>query len=161
MGLGSLACLDWGGPASWAVDKSRVSKSVEVRNVWEVYDERLQFMSRQDALLLDESLDTDDVSLAWLVWTEAAEAALADAYQFSGGPLPVRGLVLGRGVLRFGSSDLVVIRFARLGLMLRMLLMLLMFSCIVTPFFAPLLDMRRWSYDSLWYFSFAVGGSCC
>ena len=85
-------------PASWlpAIDKGRSSKSVEVQRVSEVYDERLQFMSRQDALLLDESLDADDVSCAWLVWSEAAEAALADAYQFSGGPIPGRGLVLGR-----------------------------------------------------------------
>ena len=37
-------------PASWlpAVDKSRGSKSVEVRNAWEVYDDRLQFISWQD-----------------------------------------------------------------------------------------------------------------
>ena len=45
---------------------------------------------------------------AWLVWSGAAEAALADAYRFSGGPLPSRGLVLGRGsalfrVLRLGG----------------------------------------------------------
>ena len=84
-------------PASWllAVDKSRGSKSVEVQRVWEVYDERLQFMSRQDALLLDESLDAGDVSRAWLVWSGAAETALADAYQFSGGsclPLLLRSL---------------------------------------------------------------------
>ena len=52
-----------------AVDKSEGSKSVEVQSVWEVYDERLQFMSRQDALLLDESLSADDVSSAWLVWS--------------------------------------------------------------------------------------------
>ena len=34
-------------PASWlpAMDKSRGSKSVEVQRVWEVYDERLQYMS--------------------------------------------------------------------------------------------------------------------
>ena len=33
--------------ASWlpAIDKSRGSKSVEVQSVWEVYDERLQFVS--------------------------------------------------------------------------------------------------------------------
>ena len=51
-------------PASWlpAVDKSRSSKSVEVQRVWEVYDERLQFMSRQDALLLDAALAAGDVS---------------------------------------------------------------------------------------------------
>ena len=84
--------------ASWlpAVDKSRGSKSIEVQRVWEIYDERLPFMSRQDALQLDESLDAGDVSRAWLVWSGAVEAALADAYRFSGGPLPSRGLVLGR-----------------------------------------------------------------
>ena len=70
----------------------------------------LQFMSRQDASLLDESLGNDDVSLAWLVWSRAAEAALADAFRFSGGPLPSRGLVLGRGsallrVVRLGGHQ--------------------------------------------------------
>ena len=42
-------------PASWlpAVDKSRGSKSVEVLTVWEIYDDRLRFMSRQDALLFE------------------------------------------------------------------------------------------------------------
>ena len=86
-------------PASWLpiVDKSRGSKSAEVQRVWEVYDERLQFMSRRDALLLDESLGLDDVSMAWTVWSRAAEAALADAYQFSGGPLPSRGSGSGQG----------------------------------------------------------------
>ena len=58
-------------------------------------------MSRQHASQLDESLDEGDVSRAWLVWSGAAEAALADAYQFSGGPLPGRGLVLGRGSASF------------------------------------------------------------
>ena len=97
-------------PASWlpAVDKGRVPKSVEVQRAWEVYDERLQFMSRQDALLLDDSLGAGDVSRAWLVWSGAVEAALADAYRFSGGPLPSRGLVLDRRnasfrVVRFGG----------------------------------------------------------
>ena len=73
-------------PASWlpAVDKSRGFKSVEVRRVWEIYDERLQFMSRQDALLLGESLDAGDVTQAWLIWSRAAETALAGAYCFSG-----------------------------------------------------------------------------
>ena len=99
-------------PASWlpAVDKGRGSKSVEVQRVWEIYDERLQFMSRQDASLLDASRDVDDVSLAWLVWSRAAEAAFADAFRFSGGPLPSWGLVLGRGsallsVVRLGGHQ--------------------------------------------------------
>ena len=90
-------------PASWlpAIDKSRGSKSVEVRRVWEVYDDRLQFMSQRDAFLLNESLNAGDVSDAWLVWSRAAETALADAYYFSGGPAPCHGLVLGRGIARF------------------------------------------------------------
>ena len=90
-------------PASWlpAVDKGRGSKSVEVLSVWEVYDQRLQYMSLQDAQCLSESLDADDVSSAWLVWSRAAETALADAYRFSGGPIPSRGFVLGRGCALF------------------------------------------------------------
>ena len=66
---------------------------MEVQRVWEVYDDRLQFSSRQDALLLDEALRDDDVSSAWLVWSGAAEAALADAYQFAGGSCPGWGPV--------------------------------------------------------------------
>ena len=87
--------------ASWlpAVDKRRGSKPVEVQRVWEIYDERLQFMSRQDALLLDDSFGAGDVSRAWLVWSGAAEAAV-----------PGRGLVLGRGsasfrVVRLGGHN--------------------------------------------------------
>ena len=57
-----------------------------------MYDDRLQFMSRHDALEFDESLRFDDVSRAWLVWSGAAETALGDAYQFSGGPVPTGGL---------------------------------------------------------------------
>ena len=83
------------------VDKSRGSKSVEVQRVWEIYDERLQLMSRHDAVQLGESLGADDVSRAWLVWSGAAEAAFADAFRFGGGPLPSRGLVLGRGSASF------------------------------------------------------------
>ena len=72
----------------------------------------LQFMSRQDAVRLDVSLDADDVSQAWLIWSGAAETALDDAYRFSGGPAPSRRLsrrlVLGRGracfrVVRLGG----------------------------------------------------------
>ena len=90
-------------PAFWlpAIDKSRGSQSVEVHRVWEVYDDRLQFMSQRDAFLLNESLEAGDVSQAWLVFSHAAESALVDAYSFSGGPRPCHGLVLGRGVARF------------------------------------------------------------
>ena len=95
-------------PASWlpVVDKSRGSTSVEVQRVWEIYDERLQFMSRLDASLLDQSLDRGDVSLARSVWSRAAESALVDAFRFSGGPLPSRGLILGRGAALLRSVQL-------------------------------------------------------
>ena len=121
-------------PASWlpVVDKTRGSKSAEVQRVWEVHDECLQFMSRRDASLLDESLGLDDVSLAWTVWSRAAESALADAFQFSGVPLPSGGLILGRVLLCFVGFSLVVLGFAEPGPMLLMLLMQQMFSCIVT-----------------------------
>ena len=115
-----------------AVDKSRGSKSVEVQRVWEIYDDRLQFMSRQGALLLGESLGAGDVSRAWLVWSSAAETAPADAYRFSGGPAPNQGLVLGRGMARFRLVRLGGIRFGRFVVMLLMFMMLLMSSCIVT-----------------------------
>ena len=95
-------------PASWlpALDKSRESKSVEVQRVWDVYDERLQFMSREDALNLDEALLNGDVSSAWMVWSSAAEKALADAFQLAGGPVPSRGQVLGRGMVRMRTVRL-------------------------------------------------------
>ena len=64
-------------------------------------------VGRQDALLLGESLGVGDVSRAWLVWSSAAQTALADAYRFSGGLAPSQGLVLGRGMARF--------RLVRLG----------------------------------------------
>ena len=58
-------------------------------------------MSLQDAQCLSESLDADDVSSAWLVWSRAAEAALADSCRFSGGLIPNRSLVLRRGCASF------------------------------------------------------------
>ena len=95
-------------PASWlpVVDKSRGSKSVEVQRVWEIYNDPLQYMSGQDASLLDQSLDRIDVSLAWSVWSRAAESALVDAFRFSGGPIPSRGLILGRGTALLRSVQL-------------------------------------------------------
>ena len=118
-------------PASWlpAVDKGRRSKSVEVQRVWEVYDERLQKMSRQDAMQLDESLDAGDVSRAWLVWSGAAETALDDAYQFCG-VLSQAGVgSLEGGALCSGLSGLGVTKCGRLVVMLLMPMTLLMFSC--------------------------------
>ena len=86
-------------PASWlpVLDESRGSESAEVQRVWGIYDDRLQFMTKDDALGLDGACEDGDVSRAWSVWSSAAEAALVDACQFSGGLVPERGVVLGRG----------------------------------------------------------------
>ena len=86
-------------PASWSpvLDKSLGSKSAEVQRVWRIYDDRLQFMTRDDALGSDGALKSGYVSHAWSIWSSAAEAAAVDAHQFSGGPVPDWGVVLGRG----------------------------------------------------------------
>ena len=63
---------------------------------------------RSDALSLDESLRMNDVSRAWLVWSGAAEAALADSYRFALGPVPARVLV-GRGAARFRVVRLLIL----------------------------------------------------
>ena len=100
--------MDYSSPGCTPVlDKSRGSKSAKVQRVWGIYDDRLQFMSRDDAIGLDGALENGDVSHAWSIWSSAAEAALADAYQFSGGPVPDWGLVLGRGAF--------LVRTVRLG----------------------------------------------
>ena len=64
-------------------------------------------MSREDALGLDGALLCGDVSSAWMIWSSAAESALADAFRFAGRRVRARGLVLGRGMVR--------IRTVRLG----------------------------------------------
>ena len=92
-------------PASWvrAADKSRKSRSAEVRRVWEVYDERLSLVHARDLLSLDRALYSGDVSGAWLAWSSAAENALVKAYCSAGGPIPDRGFRLERGIARFNK----------------------------------------------------------
>ena len=123
-------------PASWlpSVDKSRGSTSLlEVQRIWEVYDDRLPFMSRQDALQLDESLDAGDVSRAWLVWSGLLKLRLLVLISSVVDPFRVGVWFLAGRVLRSGLSDLVVTGFGRHVVMLLMPMMLLMSSCIVTP----------------------------
>ena len=132
-------------PASWlpAVDKSGGSESVEVQRVWEIYDDFLQFMSRQDALLLDESLDAGDISQAWLVWSSVAETALADAYQFCVVLFRTEVWSWGVGRLVSGWSGLVDTMSGRCEVMLLMCMMQPIFSLYRDSSIAPLLDMRR------------------
>ena len=63
-------------PASWvsAVGKSRGSKSVEVTDVWEIYDRCLQLVPVADALAIGDAVVSRD-DLAWEIWSAAAERA--------------------------------------------------------------------------------------
>ena len=94
--------------ASWvaAVDKSRSSKSVEARGIWQLYDERLQFAQACDAHATDRFLEVGNVHGAWLAWSAAAESALASACAVAGGHIPGGGLVRCRGIARFRSVAL-------------------------------------------------------
>ena len=126
-----------------AVDKGKGSKSVDVQRDCVVYDERLQFMSRHDAIRLDDFLDAGEVSRAWLVLSGAAETPLADAYQFCGVPIPTKGLVLGRGsalfrVVRLGGHKVRKARGNSAGALDAADVFLYRDSSI-----APLLHMRR------------------
>ena len=93
--------------------------------------------------VLDESLGLDDVSMAWAVWSRAAESALADAFRFSGGPLPAKGLVLGRGsaVLRVVQLGGPRVRRARADVADALDAADVFLYCDSSV--APLLDMRR------------------
>ena len=74
-------------PASWvlSVDRSRNSKSAEVRRIWDVYDERLGWVDADDAFTVDSAVASGDVSGVWLAWSNAAEEALVDAFCLAGG----------------------------------------------------------------------------
>ena len=105
---------------------------------------------------LDESLDANDVS----------RAALADAFRFSGGPIPTQGLVLGRGcallrVVRLGRHRVKKARSNAADAVDAADVFLYRDSSI-----APLLDMRRRvqgcdgcsrGYGSVWCLSCSVG----
>ena len=88
------------------VDRSRSSRSAEVRRVWELHDERLGVIPVHDALCLDDALHSGDVSRAWLTWSSAAETALVAAFCLAGGLVPDREFHLGRGVARFNRVRL-------------------------------------------------------
>ena len=127
-------------PASWlpAVDKSKGSKSVEVQMVWEVYDERLQIMSRQDALQLGDSLDAVMFLVHGLSGLGLLRLHLLVLIGLVVVPFLVAVWFLAGRVLLFVLVGLLVTRFGRL-VMLLMPMMLLMFSCTVTPLFLPYL----------------------
>ena len=89
-------------PATWvsAVDKTRKSRSAEVRRIWEVYDECLQVVLPDFWEGIRSALLAGDVSLAWGVWSFAAETSLVRAFLVAGGTLPASGVRLGRRLAR-------------------------------------------------------------
>ena len=85
--------------ASWvsSVDRSRSSRSAEVRRIWDVYGEQLGWVHAEDAISVDRAIALGDVSSAWLAWSESVERALLNAFCLAGGPVPEKGFCLGRG----------------------------------------------------------------
>ena len=86
-------------PAAWVAcsDRSRSSKSVEVRRIWEVYEESLLFVHLAFWEGVRSSLLAGDVSSAWSIWSFSAEVSLVRAFVGAGGPVPESGFRLGRG----------------------------------------------------------------
>ena len=85
-----------------SVDKSKGSKSAEFRRIWEIYDERLGWISTDDVCSIDAALISGDLSGAWV----AAERALVDAFCLAGVPILERGFCLGRDLARFNRVRL-------------------------------------------------------
>ena len=90
-------------PAAWVpyADKSRSSKSVEVRRIWDVYDESLSLVHPAFWEGIRSSLLAGDVSSAWRIWSFFAEVSSVRAFVASGGPVSESGFRLGRGAARF------------------------------------------------------------
>ena len=88
------------------MDKSRGSKSAEIRDIWDIYDHILQFIPADEAGAIDGALADGDPHLAWEAWSAVAERALITAFSKSGGPIPPRGLDVGRGKARFWTVSI-------------------------------------------------------
>ena len=84
-------------PAAWVAcsDKSRSSKSVEVRRIWEVYDESLSFIPPAFGEVFVLLLLLVMFLLLGVIWSFSAEVSLVRAFPPSGGPVPESGFRLG------------------------------------------------------------------
>ena len=58
------------------MDKTRTSRSAEVRDIWEIYDKSLEFIPVGHALAIHDASAGRDAHLAWAVWSAPAESAL-------------------------------------------------------------------------------------
>ena len=85
-----------------------------------------------DVLRLDDALRREDVSDAWIVWSGAAEGALADAYCFAGALFPAGACAWAWACAVQGCQALVVMRCVKLEVMLLIPLMDVMYLCTLT-----------------------------
>ena len=90
-------------PAAWVtcLDKSWSSKSVEVRRIWEMYDESLSFVHPAFWEGVRSSPLAGDVSSAWSISSFSTEVSLVRAFIDAGAPVPQAGVRLGRGAAQF------------------------------------------------------------
>ena len=125
--------------AAWllAVDKSRGSKSVEVQRVWEMYDDRLQYVAQTDDSQLDGALQEGNIYLlGCVVWLRRLLSLMRAALLVV---LLLAGVFCAAAVFRvLGSFGLEVPRFVRLVAML-LHWMEETYLCIGLP----ILDLRR------------------
>ena len=77
------------------MDKSRSSKSAEVRRVWEVDDESLLLVHPAFWEGVRSALLAGDVSSAWSIWSFSAELSLVRAFIDAGAPVPQAGFSAG------------------------------------------------------------------
>ena len=66
------------------------SPSHAVQNIWDVYIQEVGFVSREVREQLFTACNSPDVDASWLLWNREAEASLARAYLFAGGPPPLK-----------------------------------------------------------------------
>ena len=89
--------------ASWvsAVDKSRSSKSLEVRDTWESMTVACSLFLFVDALAIGDAVVSRDANLTWEIWSAAAGRVLAFAFGVAGGPVTSHCLFLVGGTAEF------------------------------------------------------------
>ena len=77
-------------PASWlaAVNKTRASKSADVRRIWEVFDKTIKFIPVSLAIAIRDALVERNACAAWTAWSNAAEMVFYHAFCLAGGPIP-------------------------------------------------------------------------
>ena len=105
---GPVACQPiW--PACWldTPDRSSLSSTRLVQNVWDVYGDELGVVPEEVAVALGDAASRSSVDNFWTIWSRNAELGLFRAYSKDGGPVVAgSSAFLGRGLLRIRSRRL-------------------------------------------------------